>query len=61
MPADIEKLITALSDVLWYRTFEDEVNKTVKFVKGLKAKYPNKSIGILVPYNSQLSQVSKVL
>ena len=46
---------------MWYRTFEDEVNKTVKFVKGLKAKYPNKSIGILVPYNSQLSQVSKVL
>ena len=33
----------------------------MKFVKGLKAKYPNKSIGILVPYNSQLSQVSKVL
>ena len=48
-------------NALWYRTFEDEVNKTVKFVKGLKAKYPNKSIGILVPYNSQLSQVSKVL
>ena len=48
-------------NALWYRTFEDEVKQTVKFVKGLKAKYPNKSIGILVPYNSQLSQVSKVL
>ncbi|WP_455542257.1 ATP-dependent helicase [Intestinibacter sp.] len=45
----------------WYKTFEEEIDKTVKFVKGLKSKYPDKSIGILVPYNSQLSQVSKVL
>ncbi len=45
----------------WYKTFEEEIDKTVKFVKGLKEKYPDKSIGILVPYNSQLSQVSKVL
>lgn len=45
----------------WYKTFEEEINKTVKFVKGLKLKYPDKSIGILVPYNSQLSEVSKVL
>lgn len=48
-------------NALWYKTFEDEVKNTVRFVKGLKSKYPDKSIGILVPYNSQLSQVSTVL
>lgn len=48
-------------NAIWYNTFEQEINETVRYVKGLKKKYPNKSIGILVPYNSQLSKVSKVL
>ena len=48
-------------NAMWYKTFEEEILQTVRYVKGLKLKYPEKSIGILVPYNSQLSQVSKVL
>ena len=45
----------------WYNTFEEEIEKTVRYVKGIKNKYPDKSIGILVPYNAQVSQVAKVL
>lgn len=46
---------------IWYKTFEEEIEKTVRYVKGIKNKYPDKSIGILVPYNAQVSQVAKVL
>lgn len=45
----------------WYSNFDEEINETIRYVKGIKNKYPDKSIGILVPYNSQVSQVAKVL
>lgn len=44
-----------------YRTWNDEIEKTVAYVKAIKNKYPDKSIGILVPFNDQITQVSKKL
>ena len=35
--------------------------KTVAYAKGIKKKYPDKSIGILVPRNDQITNVAKVL
>lgn len=44
-----------------YITWIDEIEKTVMYAKNIKKKYPDKSIGILVPYNDQITQVAKVL
>ncbi len=44
-----------------YLTWKDEIEKTVSYAKNIKKKYPDKSIGILVPYNEQVTQVGKVL
>lgn len=44
-----------------YITWQDEIEKTVMYAQNIKKKYPDKSIGILVPYNDQVTQVSKVL
>ncbi len=44
-----------------YITWKDEVEKTVTYAKNIKKKYPDKSIGILVPYNEQITQVARVL
>lgn len=47
--------------VFWYKNFIEEIEKTIKKVKWIKENFPDKSIGILVPYNAQVSQVAKVL
>lgn len=44
-----------------YLTWKDEIEKTVLYAKNIKKKYPDKSIGILVPYNEQVTQVGKIL
>lgn len=44
-----------------YITWIDEIEKTVMYARNIKKKYPDKSIGILVPYNDQITQVAKVL
>ncbi len=44
-----------------YITWQDEIEKKVMYAQNIKKKYPDKSIGILVPYNDQVTQVSKVL
>ena len=44
-----------------YITWKDEIQKTVLYAKNIKKKYPDKSIGILVPYNDQITQVARVL
>lgn len=44
-----------------YRTWDDEIEKTVAYAKAIKNKYPDKSIGILVPFNDQITQVAKKL
>lgn len=44
-----------------YRTWNDEIEKTVAYAKAIKNKYPDKSIGILVPFNEQITQVAKKL
>ena len=44
-----------------YKTWNDEIEKTVAYAKAIKNKYPNKSIGILVPLNTQITEVSKEL
>lgn len=44
-----------------YKTWNDEIEKTVTYAKAIKNKYPDKSIGILVPLNTQITEVSKEL
>lgn len=44
-----------------YMTWNDEIEKTVAYTKGIKKKYPDKSIGILVPRNDQITQIAKIL
>lgn len=44
-----------------YKTWNDEIEKTVAYAKAIKNKYPDKSIGILVPFNEQITQVAKKL
>lgn len=44
-----------------YRTWNDEIEKTVAYAKAIKNKYPDKSTGILVPFNEQITQVAKKL
>jgi DNA helicase-2/ATP-dependent DNA helicase PcrA len=45
----------------WYKSWEDEIIKTVKNIKWIKENYKDKSIGILVPYNSQIKEVGEIL
>lgn len=45
----------------WYETFDKEIEQTVKFVRNINKKYPDKSIGILVPYNDHINLVAKEL
>ncbi len=45
----------------YYETFDQEVKNTVKFVRNINKKYPDKSIGILVPYNNHINLVAKEL
>ena len=44
-----------------YNCWKDEINETIRFTKGIKKKYPDKSIGILVPYNDHVNQVGREL
>ncbi|MGL4912509.1 MAG: ATP-dependent helicase [Romboutsia sp.] len=44
-----------------YETWIDELKKTIAYTKGIKKKYPDKSIGILAPFNEQITQVAKEL
>ena len=44
-----------------YQTWTDEIEKTVAYSKAIKKKYPDKSIGILVPRNDQITHIAKVL
>ncbi len=44
-----------------YDTWQDEIKQTIKFAKGIKSKYPDKSIGILAPYNSQVTEIAREL
>ena len=50
-------------NIKWYEnaTFDDEIKETVRFIKGIKKKYKDKSIGILVPFNVNIGDVSKEL
>ncbi|MCC0637392.1 MULTISPECIES: ATP-dependent helicase [unclassified Clostridioides] len=48
-------------NVKWYNSWKNEIEQTAKYVKGIKKKYPDKSIGILVPFNEQVTQVAKEL
>ena len=44
-----------------YETWKDEISKTIRFTKNIKKKYPDKSIGILVPFNDHVIQVGREL
>lgn len=48
-------------NVKWYENFDKEIEQTVKFVRNINKKYPDKSIGILVPYNDHINQVANEL
>lgn len=48
-------------NVKWYETWSQEIEQTIRYTKGIKKKYPDKSIGILVPFNDQITQVAKAL
>lgn len=48
-------------NIKWYECWNKEIEDTVRFTKGIKKKYPDKSIGILVPFNDQITQVAKEL
>ena len=45
----------------YYETFDKEIDQTVKFVRNIHKKYPDKSIGVLVPYNEHINLVAKEL
>ena len=45
----------------YYETFDKEIEHTVRFVRNINKKYPDKSIGILVPYNDHINLVAKEL
>lgn len=45
----------------YYETFDKEIEQTVKFVRNINKKYPDKSIGILVPYNDHVNLVAREL
>ncbi|RDY25961.1 ATP-dependent helicase [Romboutsia weinsteinii] len=48
-------------NIKWYESWKKEIEETVRFTKGIKKRYPDKSIGILVPYNEQITQIAKEL
>ncbi|XTR38247.1 ATP-dependent helicase [Paraclostridium tenue] len=50
-----------LLNAKWYETWEKEISQTVKFVEYIKRTTPEKSIGILVPFNNQVREVAEVL
>ena len=45
----------------YYKTFDKEIEQTVKFVRNIHKRYQDKSIGILVPYNDHINLVAKEL
>lgn len=47
----------------WYtnRSFNDEIRETVRYIGNIQKKYPDKSIGVLVPYNKDLFLLAKEL
>ena len=45
----------------YYKTFDKEIEQTVKLVRNIHKRYPDKSIGILVPYNDHINLVAKEL
>lgn len=42
-------------------SFDEEIRETVRFVEGIKRKYPDKSIGILAPYNNDCNKIAAEL
>ena len=42
-------------------SFDDEIRETIRFVEGIKRKYPDKSIGILAPYNKECNKIAAEL
>lgn len=50
-----------LLNAKWYETWEKEIRQTVKFVDYIKKTTPDKSIGLLVPFNNQVREVAEVL
>ena len=42
-------------------SFDDEIRETIRFVEGIKRKYPDKSIGILAPYNKDCNKIAAEL
>ena len=42
-------------------SFDDEIRETIRFVEGIKRKYPDKSIGILAPYNKDCNKIATEL
>lgn len=48
-------------NIKWYESWKKEIEETVRFTKGIKKRYADKSIGILVPYNEQITQIAKEL
>lgn len=50
-----------LLNARWYETWEKEILQTAKFVEYIKKTTPDKSIGLLVPFNSQVKEIARVL
>lgn len=48
-------------NIKWYETWAQELEQTIRYTKGISKKYPEKSIGILVPFNDQITQVANIL
>lgn len=42
-------------------SFDGEIRETIRFVEGIKRKYPDKSIGILAPYNKDCNKIAAEL
>ncbi|MDR1774120.1 MAG: ATP-dependent helicase [Clostridioides sp.] len=42
-----------------YLTWQEEVERTVKYAKGINKKFPDKTIGILVPFNSHIAAIAE--
>ena len=42
-------------------SFDEEIRETIRFVEGIKRKYPDKSIGILAPYNNDCNKIAAEL
>ena len=46
---------------MFYPNFDVEIEKTAKFVRNINKKYPDKSIGVIVPYNDHINLVANEL